>query len=189
MPPAFDFSRRGTLPGVVLGIGLGGFMDGIFLHQVVHWHNMVSAIVPPVTLEAVQQNMIWDGLFHAAVWIVTVAGVFLLLREVRRGATLPTPGRFVGLLLVGWGLFNLVEGLLNHHILQLHHVKDLPTHVPLYDWLFLGIGGVAFIIIGIVMAWPMPNIAERRRPAGVPERRLGERRVFGSRPRRPSGTR
>lgn len=59
---------------LLLGIGMGGFVDGILLHQIVHWHNMLSAVVPPTTVEAMQLNMRADGLFHAATWIVTFAG-------------------------------------------------------------------------------------------------------------------
>ena len=67
-------------------------------------------------------------------------------------AALPGPKAFTGLLILGWGLFNLAEGLIDHHLLQLHHVRDLPAHVPLYDWLFLAIGGVGFILLGLAMA-------------------------------------
>ena len=138
--------------GIILGIGLGGFVDGILLHQIIHWHNMGSAVLPPTTIETLKQNMLWDGLFHAAVWLVTLIGVYWLLNDARRAAPLPSPKAFTGLLILGWGLFNLVEGVLNHHLLQFHHVRDLPVHVPLYDWLFLGIGGVGFILLGLAMA-------------------------------------
>ena len=30
-----------------------------------------------------------------------------------------------------------MEGIVDHHFLELHHVRDLPAHVPMYDWLFL----------------------------------------------------
>jgi uncharacterized membrane protein len=141
-------ARRSVAAGVTLGVGLGGFVDGILLHQIVHWHNMLSARVPPVTLEAMQLNMRWDGLFHAAVWVVTVAGVFMLLRDARRGDALPAAGTLAAQMLLGWGGFNLVEGLIDHHLLDLHHVRDLPSHVPAYDWLFLLVGGVAFTFVG-----------------------------------------
>ena len=91
-------------PGVLLGLGLGGFVDGILLHQILHWHNMASARVPPVTVEAIQHNMRWDGLFHVGVWLLTLLGVYGLLRDARRGATLPGTGAFTGQLLLGWGL-------------------------------------------------------------------------------------
>jgi uncharacterized membrane protein len=32
-----------TMPGVVLGVGLGGFVDGILLHQVLQWHHMLTS--------------------------------------------------------------------------------------------------------------------------------------------------
>jgi uncharacterized membrane protein len=46
------FMGRATAAGVTLGIGLGSFLDGIVLHQIAQWHNMGSAVVPPVTMEA-----------------------------------------------------------------------------------------------------------------------------------------
>jgi uncharacterized membrane protein len=168
--------KRSTIPGIILGLGLGGFVDGILLHQIAHWHNMGSAKIPPVTISAIQQNMMWDGWFHAAVWAATVAGVFLLLRDARRGVPLPDGRMLAGQMILGWGAFNLIEGIIDHHILQLHHVRDLPVHVPLYDWLFLGIGGVAFIALGIALSRP-PATPRTARPASGIERRVRERRI------------
>lgn len=48
-----------------LGIGLGGFIDGVFLHQILQWHEMLSNKIPPVTLLNKSINMFWDGIFHA----------------------------------------------------------------------------------------------------------------------------
>lgn len=145
-------SAPARAPGVLLGIGLGGFADGILLHQIVQWHNMGSAVVPPTTMAAMRSNMRWDGLFHAAVWLVTLAGAYRLLSAARERRPLPTPGGFTGQLFLGWGLFNLVEGLVDHHLLGLHHVRDLPVHVPRYDWLFLGVAGLGFIVLGWLLA-------------------------------------
>ena len=137
-------------PGIILGIGLGGFVDGILLHQILHWHNMGSARVRPATLQALRLNMIWDGWFHAAVWLITLTGVFLLLDAARKGRRLPTPGGLAAQLILGWGIFNLVEGVIDHHLLGLHHVRDVPAYVPAYDWLFLLVGGVLLIVVGLV---------------------------------------
>ena len=142
-------SRRA---GITLGLGLGGFADGIALHQIMQWHNMGSARVPPITMEAMKRNMAWDGWFHAATLALTTIGVFMLLADARRGARLPSPGAFLGQLLLGWGIFNLVEGIIDHHLLGLHHVRDVPMHVPIYDWIFLGIGGLGLILMGWALA-------------------------------------
>jgi uncharacterized membrane protein len=155
-------SRRA---GLTLGIGLGGFLDGILLHQIVQWHNMGSAVVPPVTMDAMRRNMTWDGFFHLAVWAVTLVGVCWLLTDARRGAALPTPRAFTGQLLLGWGGFNLVEGLIDHHILDLHHVRDLPAHVPAYDWLFLGLGGAGLLLLGWLMSGTGVDARATGRPA------------------------
>jgi hypothetical protein len=45
----------------------GGFVDGIVFHQVLQWHNMRSARLPPDNLLDTKIKMFWDGLFHAGV--------------------------------------------------------------------------------------------------------------------------
>src|SRR5215218_1085737 len=107
---------RWLTAGVVLGLGLGGFVDGIALHQIAQWHNMGSAVLPPVTMDAMRRNMVWDGWFHAATWIVTVTGVFMLRAE---AGDRPVPGgaaALTGQMLFGWGTFNLIEGVIDHHL-------------------------------------------------------------------------
>ena len=151
-PPVRPTHRGSIWPGIVLGLGLGGFVDGIALHQIAQWHNMGSAVLPPTTMEAMKQNMAWDGWFHAATLVLTVVGVYLLARDAREGVAIPGAGALTGLLLLGWGIFNLVEGVIDHHLLGIHHVRDMPSHVPLYDWLFLGIGGVGLIVLGWLMS-------------------------------------
>jgi uncharacterized membrane protein len=145
-------SVRILTAGFVLGVGLGGFVDGIVLHQIVQWHNMLSAIVPPVTIPAMHLNMLWDGLFHAATWLVTFVGVWMLWAD--QQASAPTPRVLTGQMLLGWGAFNLVEGIIDHHLLDLHHVRDVPAHVPAYDWAFLGLGGILLIGAGARLAAP-----------------------------------
>lgn len=143
--------RPALVPGVLLGVGFGGFVDGIVLHQILQLHNMLSAWVPPVNMEGMRVNMAWDGYFHALVWAVAMAGVWGLWAAGRAGRA-PRAGAFLGQLVLGWGLFNLVEGVVDHHVLQTHHVVDLPRHVPAADWVFLGVGGVLLVLVGAALA-------------------------------------
>ena len=140
------------IPGVILGMGFGGFADGIALHQIAQWHNMGSAILPPVTMEAMSQNMRWDGYFHLVTLALTLIGAVSLWREGLDKTVPPTLRVLVGQMILGWGIFNLVEGLVSHVVLELHHVRDLPMHVPLYDWIFLGVGGFFFILVGWLLS-------------------------------------
>jgi uncharacterized membrane protein len=136
--------------GLFLGIGLGGFIDGIGLHQILQWHNMLSSRVPPVTLVAMKYNMIWDGLFHVLTWTVTAIGVGLLFRAGRRGAT-PWSGRvLLGAMLGGWGLFNVVEGVIDHELLGVHHVHPGQAELA-WDLGFL-VFGALLMAIGVGLA-------------------------------------
>src|ERR1043165_369338 len=95
--------------GLLLGIGLGGFFDGIVLHQILQWHNMLSSRIPPTTLVEMKYNMMWDGLFHAVTWLITAIGIGLLFRAGRRADAAWSGRVLVGTMLGGWGLFNLFE--------------------------------------------------------------------------------
>lgn len=139
-------SRRNLISaGIVLGIGMGGFFDGIVFHQLLQLHNMLSAKFPTRDADVetlvvnLEINMFWDGLFHIAMWSMTAMGLAMLwnAKTVREDAH--ATQALLGAMLLGWGLFNLVEGVINHHVLHLHHVVEIKNHL-VYDLLFLGSG-------------------------------------------------
>jgi uncharacterized membrane protein len=142
---------RWLTAGVVLGIGIGGLVDGIALHQIMQWHNMGSSVLPPVTMQAMSQNMVWDGVFHAVTLAITLVGLYMLWSDGHRQQLTDSATQFTGQLVFGWGLFNLVEGVIDHHVLELHHVRDLPVYIPSYDWTFLAVGGLGFLALGLVL--------------------------------------
>ena len=134
--------------GTFLGIGLGGFLDGITLHQLLQTHNMLSAIRPKDSIANMEINMFWDGLFHLLTWIMTAIGLWLLWKAGAR-RDVPWSGKtFIGALFLGWGLFNLVEGIIDHHILGIHHVVER-LGVSAFDYAFL-LSGVVMIVGGIL---------------------------------------
>jgi uncharacterized membrane protein len=135
------------IAAILLGVGLGGLFDGIVLHQILQWHHMVSTATPPDTLENLELNTLGDGIFHAAAWVVTISGVFALMSS--DGARHEEGGTqtLIGGMLVGWGAFNTIEGLVDHHLLNLHHVRPGPDGF-LYDMGFL-VWGVVMLLVGI----------------------------------------
>jgi uncharacterized membrane protein len=140
-------------PGLLLGVGLGGFVDGIVLHQILQWHHMLTAegCCPATTVAGLEDNTLADGFFHASTWIALVVGMSAMLRLWQRGRMAPPWRRQVGLALAGWGLFNLVEGLIDHHLLTLHHVRD-DVGAPLgWDLAFLALGGL-LVACGLALA-------------------------------------
>lgn len=92
------------LAGIVLGVGLGGSVDGIILHQIMQWHNMGSAVLPPTTLDAMAQNVAWQGMFHAATLVVTLIGVLMLWSDGAAGLSPRRLSVLIGQMI--WGLFS-----------------------------------------------------------------------------------
>jgi uncharacterized membrane protein len=138
-----------TAPSFVLGLGLGGFIDGIVLHQILQWHHMLTGDnggEPMDTVAGLETNTLVDGLFHMATWILVAVATVLLLNAWRRRELAPPWRTHVGLLLAGWGVFNLVEGLIDHQLLGIHHVRD-DLGAPLgWDLGFLAFG--ALLVVG-----------------------------------------
>ncbi|MFE9750258.1 DUF2243 domain-containing protein [Saccharothrix saharensis] len=132
---------RGARAALVLGAGIGGFVDGIVIHQLLGWHHMLSGWYP----DDLHRNMIGDGLFHLLCLLLVLTGVALLNRA---GAV---PARVLwGGVLAGWGVFNLVEGVVDHLVLGVHHVRTGP-HELAYDLAFL-VFGAALVVFGRLVA-------------------------------------
>ena len=88
-------------------------------------------------------NMFWDGLFHAFTWVMTALGVGLLWRAGQRPEVPWSTRTFVGALAIGWGAFNVVEGLIDHQLLGVHHVRPGDSQLA-WDVGFLVFG--AFLV-------------------------------------------
>ena len=139
-------------PGLLLGLGFGGFVDGIVLHQILQWHHMLSGHghEPMDTVLGLELNTLADGFFHLATWVLVFLGTVLMLASWRRGQLAPSWRFHFGLLIAGWGIFDVVEGLIDHQILGVHHVRDDLGGPLAWDIGFLAFG-VVLIAIGFLM--------------------------------------
>jgi uncharacterized membrane protein len=135
---------------LLFGVGTGALADGIVLHQVLQWHHLVSSKTSDGTLAGLEENTLADGIFHVVFLIVLLLGAALLLG--RRLERRP----FTGLLLVGWGLFHLVDQFVFHLALGAHHIREDVDDYQLYDWGFFAIG----LVLIAAGAW-----IYRRRPS------------------------
>ncbi|HEY0055478.1 MAG TPA: DUF2243 domain-containing protein [Pedobacter sp.] len=149
-----DKGKKSIVPlistSAILGIGIGGFIDGILLHQILQWHEMLSNKLPPIDLVAKSVNMFWDGVFHAFTLIVTTIGIFFLFSLLSRRDVIISKRLFIGGMVLGWGLFNIVEGVIDHHILKLHNVREISDNVDAWNYGFLVVS--VFMIVGAVWA-------------------------------------
>ncbi len=134
--------------GLLYGLGLGGFIDGIVLHQILQWHHMVSHVddYPVTTVAGLEVNTLADGFFHLASWVFVVAAMVAAIIAWRQGRLAPNWSFHFGLVLVGWGVFNVVEGIVDHHVLGIHHVRDDLGGPLSWDLGFLAFGAV---LIGV----------------------------------------
>jgi uncharacterized membrane protein len=115
------------------------------------WHHMVSSVefFSPETLPGLRTNTVADGLFHVAAYVMTVLGIALLWRSFTMGRG-GTARQLIGLLLTGWGLFNVIEGIVDHLMLGIHHVNET---APRQQWLWWDL---AFLVWGgamIAVGW------------------------------------
>jgi uncharacterized membrane protein len=91
-------------------------------------------------------NTLADGFFHVATWLLVLAGSIAAIKAWREGRLAPSWSFHFGLVLAGWGMFNLVEGIIDHHVLGVHHVREDVGSPLAWDLGFLVFG--ALLVIG-----------------------------------------
>lgn len=135
--------------GGVLGFGLGGFFDGVVLHQVLQWHHLASSRIPVDTVAGLELNTFYDGLFHLAAYAVTVVGLVLLWRALQQPQAVHSPRAVISGILMGFGIFHVVDSILNHWVLNLHQICGAPNTAICNGGYF--IIGIALIAVGLAL--------------------------------------
>jgi uncharacterized membrane protein len=85
--------KPGVLPGLLFGLGFGGFVDGIVLREILQWHHMISGAQSSETLAGLELNVVADGFFHVVTWLLVMAGSIMAWCHGAKGALRPH-GRF-----------------------------------------------------------------------------------------------
>jgi len=146
--------------GILFGLGLGGFFDGIMLHQVLQWHHMLtSAGYPANSVHNLEVNMLWDGLFHASTYVFVLLGLISLWQTAHRVHLWWSGKLLLGTVLMGFGIFNLVEGIIDHQILGIHHVNET---VPPGQWIYWDIGFLIWGAVMLVGGWLLKQAGQRK---------------------------
>jgi uncharacterized membrane protein len=134
-------NRRLTWSGYLLGFALGGFFDGILLHQILQWHHLLSAVGPG----DVRFQVAADGYFHALMYVIAAIGLWMLV-SARGSARL-----LLACFLIGFGFWHVVDGILSHWLLGIHRIR-MDSESPLvWDLLWFGIFGVVPLVAGWLM--------------------------------------
>lgn len=171
-----ELKQRRTMEiraGLLFGIGLGGFFDGIVLHQILQWHHMLSdeGSYPVNTVAGLETNTLWDGLFHMVTYVAVALGLWLMWKAGQLPHSPWSTRLLIGLLLMGWGTFNLIEGTINHQILGIHHVNETVSRDNWKWW------DIAFLVWGAIMlvgGWWLAREGEWEQDAALEALRRNE---------------
>jgi uncharacterized membrane protein len=135
-----------------MGIGLAGLVDSIVFHEILQWHHVISNIVVPSSASAIKYNVFIDGIFLAITMVAIVVGIGLEIGFLSRsGNRVPRNFMrpFLGLILIGFGAFNVYDWIVDHLVLKIHHAKDGINALP-FDIGFLVGLGFAFVAAGSI---------------------------------------
>jgi uncharacterized membrane protein len=133
---------RSITSGALIGVGVAAFLDETLFHQLLHWHHFYDKS----TLSA---GLVSDGFLHAGGWLCVVVGLFLFADLQRRGDTVLRRVWAGGFL--GWGAFQVYDGLIQHKVFGLHQIRYHVDLLP-YDvvWNLSGAAGLliaAFLLL------------------------------------------
>ncbi len=141
------FSGRFSWAGYLLGFALGGFFDGILLHQILQWHHLLSA-VEGAAFRDLRVQVLADGLFHAIMYVIAAAGLWLLWRARHEFAAPGADRLLFANVLIGFGAWHIVDGILSHWVLGIHRIRMAAENVLLWDLIWFFVFGVLFVAAG-----------------------------------------
>jgi uncharacterized membrane protein len=156
--PARPWSSAGFRWCALLGFALGGFFDGILLHQILQWHHLLSLVAG---MQDLRLQILWDGYFHALMYLIAAVALWGLWRTGRGGGDVRGAPAIAGLL-AGFGTWHVVDAVLSHWVLGIHRIKiDSPNPLA-WDLGWLAVFGLLPLIFAGVAARRPPAAGLRR---------------------------
>ena len=115
--------RSVLFTGILIGIGIAGFLDETIFHQLLQWHAFYWA-----TDE--HGRILSDGLFHLFSTLVLLWGLYRVWRGRARWIAISGSIIIAGILM-GAGGFNFYDGIIQHAILHFHLVNEHVCNVSI----------------------------------------------------------
>jgi uncharacterized membrane protein len=158
---ALRSGRGSSWAGVFLGFALGGFFDGILLHQILQWHHLLSALEGEAFRD-LRVQVLADGLFHLLMYAIALLGLWLLWRG-RRAFAAPDAGRRLAAdALVGFGAWHVIDSVVSHWLIGIHRIR-MDSDVPLaWDLLWFA----AFGLVPLALGWRLRRDSGAGGPPG-----------------------
>ena len=149
-----DYPSRFRAAGYLLGLSLGGFFDGILLHQILQWHHLLAGLQGE-GWQDLRLQILADGLFHALMYVAAAIGLVLLWRARDDLQGERADRVLAGHVLLGFGLWHVADTVLSHWVTGIHRVRMDSPNPLMWDliWFF------AFGIIPLAAGWVMRRSA------------------------------
>jgi uncharacterized membrane protein len=157
-------SARFRWAGYLLGFALGGFFDGILLHQVLQWHHLLSAVQADA-LRDLRVQILADGLFHVFMYVVALLGFWQLWRTRREYAKPMADRLLIANALIGFGSWHVLDGVLSHWLLGIHRIRMDAADPLLWDLIWFFAFGVAVTAAGYFLRRRAPPYGPNTRHA------------------------
>lgn len=136
-------ARRLAWAGILIGFSLGGFFDGILLHQVLQWHHLLSGVE---AVRDLRTQVMADGLFHALMYLLGAIGLWMLYRS-RKALT----GNLLADVLIGFGAWHVVDAVASHWLTGIHRIRMDAAEPLLWDIGWLAVFGLPPLVAGLLM--------------------------------------
>lgn len=156
---AKPLSGNVTYAGAALGFGLGGFFDGILLHQVFQWHHLLSGL-EDARLD-IRTLILTDGLFHVLMYVITCWGLWMLWRARREVDWRSSNRRMAAFAVAGFGTWHIVDGILSHWILGIHRVRMDVDNPLFWDLAWFAVFGVLPLLLAVYWLKVRPSTHNR----------------------------
>jgi uncharacterized membrane protein len=169
-PIPHAFTARFVRAGYLIGFALGGFFDGVLLHQILQWHHLLSAL-PAEALRDLRMQVFADGVFHALMYVIGAAGLWMLYRARRDFSGARADRILLGATLIGFGAWHVLDALVSHWLLGIHRIRMDVGNPLAWDIGWLVVFGLTPLFAGFALRRRHP------RDAAIPDRRGASRAV------------
>ena len=160
------FSTRFHWSGYLLGFSLGGFFDGILLHQILQWHHLLIA-VEREPFQDIRVQILADGIFHALMYVIAVIGLWLLWRSRAEFSADRADRLLFANMLIGCGVWHIVDGVFSHWIMGIHRIKMDSANPLVWDLIWFFVFGIAPLLVGMLLRRGGPRMARGQSAAAV----------------------
>lgn len=131
--------------GFLLGFALGGFFDGILLHQVLQWHHLLSNVS---AVQDMRMQIMADGVFHVFMYVIAVVALVKLWRARASTTEAGATGSLWGNALIGFGVWHILDSVFSHWITGIHRIKIDSPNPLMWDLIWFFVFGLLPLFIG-----------------------------------------